>query len=52
MLRARLGTFRLLNSGYKAVVTCLLVLVRRIGIFFGLIAFELPCNLAVVVVAV
>ncbi len=52
MPRARLGTFRILNSGYKAVVTCLLVLVRRAGISFGPIAFEFPCSLAVVVVAV
>ena len=28
------------------------MLVRKIGIFFGLTAFELPCSLAVVVVAV
>ena len=28
------------------------MLVRKIGIFFGLIVFELPYNLAVVVVAV
>ncbi len=52
MLRARLGTFRLLNSGYKAVVMCLPLLVRRIGIFVGLIACGLPCNLVVVVAAV
>ena len=30
----------------------LAVLVRKIGIFFGLIVFELLCNLAVVFVAV
>ncbi|MFN9982095.1 MAG: hypothetical protein ACK53Y_19370, partial [bacterium] len=47
-----LGTFRLQNSGYMAVVTYLLVLARKIGIFFGLAAFEFPCSLAVVVVAV
>jgi hypothetical protein len=35
-----------------AVVTCLLVLVRKIGIFFGLTAFVRLCSLAVVVVAV
>ncbi len=34
------------------VVKWLAVLVRKIGIFFGLIVFELPYNLAVVVVAV
>jgi hypothetical protein len=34
------------------VVTCLAVLVRTIGIFSGLIVFELPYNLAVVAVAV
>ena len=34
------------------VVTCLAVLVRKIAIFSGLIVFELPYNLVVVVVAV
>ena len=34
------------------VVKWLAVLVRKIGIFFGLIVFELPYNLAVVAVAV
>jgi hypothetical protein len=52
VLRARLGTFRLLNSGYKAVAMGLPLLVRRIVILFGLIACGLPCNLVVVVVAV
>ena len=33
-------------------MTYLLVLARKIGIFFGLTAFEFPCSLAVVVVAV
>ncbi len=35
-----------------AVVTCLLVSVRKIEIFCGLTVFEPPCSLAVVVVAV
>ncbi len=34
------------------MVTCLFVLVQKIGIFSGLAAFELPCSLDVVVVAV
>ncbi len=35
-----------------AVVTCLLVSVRKLGISSGLAAFERPCSLAVVVVVV
>jgi hypothetical protein len=34
------------------VVKWLAVSIRKIGIFFGLSVFELPCSLAVVVVAV
>ena len=33
------------------MVTCLFALVQKIGIFFGLAAFELPCSRDVVVVA-
>ena len=33
-------------------MTCLFALVQKIGIFFGLAAFELPCSRDVVVVAV
>ena len=32
-------------------MTCLFALVQRTGIFFGLVAFELPCSRDVVVVA-
>ena len=52
MLRVRLGTFRFENSGYMAVVMCLLVTVRKIGVPFGPNAFEPSCGFAVVVVAV
>ncbi len=52
VLRVHLGTFRSENLVYIVVVKWLVVLVRKIGIFFGLTVFELLCNLAVVVVAV
>jgi hypothetical protein len=52
VLMVHLGTFRFWRLDYMVVVRWLAVLVRKIGIFFGLIVFELPCNLAVVFVAV
>ena len=49
---AHLGTFRSWHLVYMVAVKWLVVLIRMIGIFFGLSVFELLCNLAVVFVAV
>jgi hypothetical protein len=47
-----LGTFRFWRPVYMVAVKWLAVLIRMIGIFFGLIVFELLGNLVVVFVAV
>ncbi len=47
-----LGTFRFLRLVYMVAVKWLTVLIRTIGIFFGLIVFELLGNLVVAFVAV
>ena len=46
------GYISFLESSYMVAVKWLVVLIRKIEIFFGLIVFGLLCNLAVVFVAV